>query len=140
MVIIWIIVLIAALILEAATAALVSIWFCVAAVPTIIAAVCGANLTVQLIIFTVVTVVCLIFTRPAIKKLMPNKFTPTNSELDVGKSAVVIEEINNAIGKGRVKLNGVDWAAVSIDNSIIPADAVVIVEEVRSAKLAVKKA
>ena len=139
MVIIWIIIFVIALILEFATSALVSIWFCLAAVPSLIAAVCGANLTVQLIIFTAVTIICLIFTRPALKKLMPHKFIPTNTELIIGKTAIVIEEINNALGKGRVRLDGIDWSAISSDDMVISCDSVVIVEEIRSAKLVVLK-
>lgn len=138
MVILWIIALVVALILEAATTALISVWFALGSIGGLIAAAADAPFFVQLIVFTLVTVVCLIFTRPFIKKFMPKKFIPTNSELDVGKKAVVIEEINNAHGKGRVKLNGVDWAAVSVDDDVIPLDAVVVVEEIRSAKLAVK--
>jgi len=68
---------------------------------------------------------------------MPNKSTPTNSELNVGKSAVTIEEIDNARGTGRIKLDGVDWRAVSADNSVIAKDTVVTVTEVQSAKLVV---
>jgi membrane protein implicated in regulation of membrane protease activity len=58
-------------------------------------------------------------------------------ELDVGKKAVVIEEINNSIGKGRVKLSGVDWKAVSDDDSVIAKDSIVTVQEVNGSKLIV---
>ncbi len=138
MILLWIGILIAALVIEAATTALVSVWFAAAAIPALIAAACGASVTVQLIIYAVVFAVCLIFTRPALKKLMPDRYTPTNSELNVGKTAVVIEEINNTAGNGRVRLDGVDWSAVSSDGSIIPKESIVSVKEVISAKLYVE--
>ncbi len=137
MVIVWTIVLIAALIVEGATFALVAIWFAAGALGALIAAGLGTPLVVQLIVFTVLAAVMLIFTRPLLKKLFPNKFIPTNSELEIGKTAVVIEAIDNASGKGRVKLGGVNWAAVSENGEYFAEDEVVVVKEIRSAKVVV---
>ncbi len=134
----WLILLVAAILIEAATTTLVSIWFGAGALAALIAQLLGAPLWLQWVIFSVFTAVLLIFTRPIVKKLMPNKFTPTNADLHVGKTAVVIEEINGDLGTGRVRLNGVDWKAVNDSGEIIAADTVVTVAEVRGAKLAVK--
>lgn len=139
MVIVWTVVLIAALIVEGATFALVAIWFAAGALGALIAAGLGASLIVQLIIFTVLAAVMLIFTRPLLKKLFPNKFIPTNSELEIGKTAVVIEAIDNATGKGRVKLSGVNWAAISENGEDISEDEIVVVKEIRSAKVVVAR-
>jgi len=139
MVIVWTVVLVAALIVEGATFALVAIWFAAGALGALIAAGLGAPLFVQLIVFTVLAVIMLIFTRPLLKKLFPNKFIPTNSELEIGKTAVVIEAIDNATGKGRVKLSGVNWAAVSENGEDIPEDEIVVVKEIRSAKVVVAR-
>lgn len=70
-----------------------------------------------------------------IKKICSKKIQPTNIELDVGKTAVVIEEINNKIDTGRAKLNGVDWKAVSADDSIIPEGSIVRIDNIRGTKL-----
>lgn len=139
MVIVWIIVFAAAVILEAATFALVSIWFAAGAVGALIAAAAGASLAVQLIVFALLAGLLLLFTRPLLKKLFPHKFIPTNFELEVGKTAVVIEKIDNNAGKGRVRLGGVDWAAVSENGENIPEGDIVTVREVRSSKLAVER-
>ena len=139
MVIVWTVVLIAALIVEGATFALVAIWFAAGALGALIAAGLGATLFVQLIVFVVLALVMLIFTRPLLKKLFPNKFIPTNSELEIGKTAVVIEAIDNATGKGRVKLSGVNWAAISENGEDIPVDEIVVVKEIRSAKVVVAR-
>ncbi len=139
MVIFWIVILVAALLVEAATFALVSIWFAAGALGAMIAASMGANLTVQLVVFALLAGLLLVFTRPLLKKLFPHRFIPTNSELEVGKTAVVIEEIDNETGKGRVKLGGVNWAAVSADNEKIPVGEIVKVTAVCSAKLSVSR-
>ena len=116
-----------------------AIWFAAGALGALIAAGLGAPFFVQLIVFTVLAAVMLIFTRPLLKKLFPNKFIPTNSELEVGKTAVVIEAVDNATGKGRVKLGGVNWAAVSENGEDIPVDEIVVVKEIRSAKVVVAR-
>lgn len=139
MVILWIVVFAAALIIEAASFALVSIWFAAGAVGALIAAAVGAPFWLQLIIFGILAGLLLIFTRPLLKKLFPNKFIPTNSELEVGKTAVVIEDIDNETGRGRAKLGGVNWAAVSADGEKISAGETVTVKEIRSAKLVVER-
>jgi membrane protein implicated in regulation of membrane protease activity len=64
-------------------------------------------------------------------------YTPTNSELDIGKTAVVIEDVDNLKGTGRATLNGVDWIAVSKDNEPIPKGSVVVVEDIQGSKLVV---
>lgn len=139
MVIFWIIVFVAAILIEAATAALISIWFAAGALAAVIAAALDASLTVQLILFVAFTGITLVFTRPFVKKLFPKKFIPTNSDSFVGKTAVVIEEVDSARGVGRVKFNGVDWIAVTENDDIIEMDSVVRIKEVRGAKLLVEK-
>ena len=79
LIILWIVVFAAALIIEAASFALVSIWFAAGALGALIAAAVGAPFWVQLIIFGILAGLLLIFTRPLLKKLFPHKFIPTNS-------------------------------------------------------------
>ncbi len=139
MIIIWSVVLIAAVLIEAAVSGLISVWFAGGALIALLASALGAPLWLQSVLFIAVSAVLLFFTRPVVKRLMPNKFVPTNAELSVGKSAVVIEDIDTEHGKGRVRLGGVDWIAVSDGGILIPKDTVVTVTEVRGAKLAVKR-
>ncbi|MGN0642507.1 MAG: NfeD family protein [Huintestinicola sp.] len=139
MIVLWIILLVACSLLEAATFALVSIWFAVGALCALVAAAAGVNATVQWIIFLAVSVLLLIFTRPLLKKIMPKKYIPTNGELDIGKNAVVIEKIDSAAGTGRVRLEGVDWSAVSADGSVIEEGCTVVVKGKGAATLTVEK-
>ena len=138
MVYLWLILFVAAVLIEAATTALISIWFAVGSIAALAAAAFGAPVWLQLIVFAAFAGIMLIFTRPMLKKLFPKKFTPTNTELSIGKSAVVIEDINNSLGTGRVRLNGVDWMAIAANGSIIEKDTVVTVKEINGAKLIVE--
>lgn len=138
MVYFWLILFVAAILIEAATTALISIWFAVGSIAALAAAALGAPVWLQLVVFAVFAGIMLIFTRPLLKKLFPKKFIPTNTELSIGKSAVVIEEINNSLGTGRVRLNGVDWKAVTADGRVVEKDTVVTVKEINGAKLLVE--
>ncbi len=137
MIILWIILVVVAVLLEAATMALVSIWFAAGALAAVVAAALGFPLWVQIAVSLIVSLVLLAATRPLLKKLMPDKYIPTNGELDIGKKAVVIETVDNAKSTGRVKLDGVDWSADSWDGSVIKKDTVVIVKARGTTKLTV---
>ena len=97
----------------------------------------GASFLIQMTVFVVASVILLILTLPLAKKLTNFKKTATNSELNIGQFATVIEEVNAEKGTGRVKLKGVDWTAISSDGSIIPKDSVVIVNKIKGTKLIV---
>jgi membrane protein implicated in regulation of membrane protease activity len=134
--ILWGIVFAVLVIAELSTTQLISIWFAVGALGAFIAAVFSAPLIVQFAIFTLLSLLLLIFTRPFFNKVVKG-YTPTNSELDLGKTAVVIEDVDNLKGTGRATLNGVDWIAVSKDNEPIPKGSVVVVEDIQGSKLVV---
>lgn len=135
----WLVVLVAAILIEASCFALISIWFAVGALAAFIAAFCGASGTIQMIIFLGVSVTALALTRPLLKKLMPTKYIPTNGELDIGKTAVVTERIDPTAGTGRVCIGGVNWGANSADGSVIEEGDTVIVCAKGAAYLTVQK-
>lgn len=135
--ILWGVVFAIMVVAELSTMQLVSIWFAAGALAAFIGAICEVSFVAQLILFTAISIVLLVFTRPLLKKVTVNKVQPTNADLDIGKTAVVIEEINNTSGTGRVRISGVDWKAVSGDGSVIPSDTVVTVTAVQGAKLTV---
>jgi len=133
--IIWGVVFAVMVIAELMSLQLISIWFAAGALASFIFALCGFGMGVQLFVFAAVSVALLLVTRPLLKKVTVNKIQPTNIELDIGKTAVVIEKINNDIDTGRAKLNGVDWKAVSADGSIIPEGSIVKIDSIKGAKL-----
>lgn len=119
-------------------AALISIWFALAALISMFCAIAKLSFAVQLVVFVISSVLLLVLTRPLVKKVA-NKIVPTNYELDVGRTAIVVESIDNKVNKGRVKLDGTNWSARSADGSNIPEGEPVTVVKVDSAKLIVQK-
>ncbi|MDE5947105.1 MAG: NfeD family protein [Oscillospiraceae bacterium] len=133
----WAIVIIVAVLIEASTFQLISIWFAVSGFIALIVNIMGASFGVQFAVFTIASVILLIIGFPIGRKLADFKKTPTNFEINKGKFATVIEEINIKNGTGRVRLNDVDWIAVSSNGNIIPKDSVVMIDEIKGTKLTV---
>ncbi|MBQ5331224.1 MAG: NfeD family protein [Oscillospiraceae bacterium] len=137
--VLWIVVLIVATIAEAVTTALVSIWFCVGAVAAAVAAGLGVPVFFQLLIFVGVSALTLLITRPLVGKMLPKgDHAATNGEDDVGKHAIVVEDINERSGTGRVKLGDVDWAAVSENGSVLSKGSMVEIVSKGAAVLTVR--
>lgn len=136
----WAIAVVAFVIAEIATVQLVSIWFAAGAFVTLLLSYFyELSAFEQLGIFIISSSVFLLLSIPLIKKRRKKTAVATNAELDVGRHATVIEEINVDKGTGRVTLNGVNWSAVPEDeNAIIPEGAIVIVTKVMGAKLRVR--
>ncbi len=128
------------LVLEAATFQLVSIWLALGSLVSLIIAVAAPDspLWLQLLIFLAVSVVSLVATRPAVKKLVKSKHE-TNAQLDVGRTVVVTETINNELSQGRAKLNGSYWTALSVNGDIIEEGATAKIVSIDGSKLVVEK-
>ncbi|MBR4555161.1 MAG: NfeD family protein [Ruminococcus sp.] len=139
MVIFWAIAFGVFVIAEVATLnALVSIWFAVGSLGAMFFALGGLSFVWQMVMFVGLSTLILIVTRPLVKKMQGRKYA-TNFELDIGKSAMVIESIDNQLGQGRVKLDGTDWSARSEDGSPIEEGAIVTVKMVDGSKLIVSR-
>ncbi len=140
MMIFWAVVFVLMVIAECGTMQLVSIWFAVGSLGAFFAAMFNLGFTGQLAIFVLVSLLLLLATRPLLKKLRVQNVVPMNADKEIGATAVIIEEVNAAVGTGRVRLNGVDWIAVSEDGTVLPVNTVVTVQQVQGAKLIVAKA
>lgn len=129
------------LVMELVTTQLVSIWFSAAALITgIIVAIFDMQIAWQIVVFVVLSIGALFATRPLMKKLMKNiKGSQTNLDLNIGKTAMVVETIDNIKETGAVKINGLVWTARSTDGSIIEVGEVVIFERVSGNKAFVSK-
>ncbi len=134
---IWLIFSIILFTVEALTVNLFTIWFGIGALVAMIATLIGANTVIQLLIFAVVSVILLVFTRPlAVKGI---KKTPTNSDSLIGKNGIVTKEINNIAATGEIKVGGKYWTARSEDETIIEAESVVEIIAISGVKLIVKQ-
>lgn len=137
--ILWLAALIVLLIVELLTMGLTTIWFAGGALIALIAALCGAPLWLQIVLFIVVSIVLLLVTRPIAMKYWNKDRIKTNAESLIGQTALVTEEIDNLKANGVVTVNGNEWTARSADNRLIPKDAVVIIKEIQGVKLLVEE-
>ena len=133
----WAILFVMLVIAELCTLQLISIWFAIGSFLAMIASYYDCSILTQSIIFVVSSGVLFAVTFPFIRKYANSKKIATNSELNLGRNAIVIEEINRENGTGRVKLDGVDWSAVS--DEIIEKGVTVIVKQIDGTKLRVVK-
>lgn len=138
-VMIWLILLIVFIGVEAATLGLTSIWFAGGALLALIVAALNGPVWLQVVVFLIAALVLLIFTRPIAMKYFNKEREKTNIDSIVGKQAVVTKEINNLHAAGTVVVGGQEWSARSCeDDVIIPQDAVVVIEAVSGVKLIVR--
>ena len=134
----WLAVFVLLIVIELATMGLTTIWFAGGAVAGFIASMLGANVVIQAVVFFVVSIVLLIFTRPFAVRYVNSNKTKTNIDGLIGQEALVLEEINNIRETGCARLEGKEWTARSVDDTVILADTVVIVERIEGVKLIVK--
>ena len=127
-------------ILEAVTVSVVSIWFMAGSLAAILAALCGASLPVQIVLFLAVSVALLACLRPLVRKYVSPKITATNADRVIGKTAVVTESIDNIAAQRAVKVGGVVWTARSSGGKPIAAGAQVQVDRIEGVKLYVTPA
>ncbi|MBR1508179.1 MAG: NfeD family protein [Eubacterium sp.] len=133
----WIIVAGVALLIEAITTGLTSIWFTIGGFVAAVAAWLGAGLPVQIILFLVVSIALMLLVRPLAKKKVTGEVVPTNADSLIGRKLVVIEEVNNREKTGKAKVGDIDWTLRSLNGTVIPKDSIVVVKEIEGTKLQV---
>lgn len=138
--ILWLVLLILFLAAEGATAAITTIWFAAGALAAMIAALLGAQLWLQVVLFTAVSVGLLLALRPVLKKFITPKKVATNADALIGTEGLVLEKIDNLAGTGRVKLGGMEWAARSETGEAIEAGTVIKVNKIQGVKVFVTPA
>lgn len=106
MMIFWLIVLIITIVVEVVTMGLTSIWFAGGALVAVIAAALHAPVGVQIVLFLLVSLLLLFFTRPIAVRYFNKDRVRTNVESLVGRQAIVISEIDNLQGIGQVTVGG----------------------------------
>lgn len=137
--IVWLIILALCLVVEIATLGLVTIWFAGGALVAFFVAMLTDNVLVQVIVFLVVSLLLLFFTRPVAKRFYNNKRTKTNVDGIIGEQCKVTETIDNFNETGVVLLNGLEWTARSKNEAVIEAGARVKVCAVDGVKVIVEQ-
>ncbi|HEB84615.1 MAG TPA: NfeD family protein [Bacteroidetes bacterium] len=102
----------------------------------------GGNLTFQLIVFGIVTIVIFFTIRPLMMRLAKKSESTVKTNVDalVGRYGKVVAAIDPDANSGRVRIGGEDWWAVTEDETPVPEGARVIVLRVDGSKLIVRDA
>lgn len=137
MTIVWIAAIVLFLIVEAATAGLVTIWFAVGALAALLAAMFNAPVWLQLVWFLAISIAAFAVTRPLAKKYLNSKTLPTNADMLIGQECVVTEAIDNLAGTGAVSVGGKVWTARSVAQHVIPQGTHAVVMRIEGVKLIV---
>ena len=93
--VIWLIALAVFIVVELVSMALTTIWFAGGSLIAAVAAAFSAPLWLQIILFFVVSLVLLWFTRPLAVRYFNKDRVRTNVESMIGMQAIVTSEINN---------------------------------------------
>ncbi len=135
----WVAVLVVLLIIEGCTFSLTTIWGALSAFVLIFVARTGLAFRWQLLLFFLITVLLLLFTRPfAIKKLKLGR-EKMNADSILGHEVLVQESILQ-FKTGSVKSkNGVIWSARSEDGNEILEGAVCVVTGIEGNTLLLKR-
>ena len=86
----WLAAAVALLAAEGLTVNLVSIWFAVGAVGGLAASWLGASLLVQFAVFALVSFVCLLVTRPLVRRLRPAAPKGLDADGNLGRTGLVL--------------------------------------------------
>jgi membrane protein implicated in regulation of membrane protease activity len=95
------------------------------------------NLPGQLLVFALITVLFIVFTRPLVIKLVKSNDTVSNVNALIGQHGIALTSISS-LNYGQVKVNGEIWTAVSSQE--IEANIRVVVTGIDGVKLVVEKA
>lgn len=125
-------------VIEGMTLGLTTVWFSLSAVLMIFISMLHPPFYVQCVLFALVALLLLFFTRPIALKFLHTKRENTNADSLIGKKAVVLQTITEW-EKGQVKINGAVWTAASVDGAAIPAGDECIIEKIEGVTLIVKK-
>ena len=135
----WLIAFFVFLVAELATIGLVSVWFAVGALAAYVANLLGAGVYLQFGVFMLVSIAVMLLARPFALKVIDKHKTQTNVDSLPGRKVKVVSEINNIEGRGSVFIDGVEWTARSVDDSIIKENELVTVDHVEGVKAIVKR-
>lgn len=112
---IWILIAVIFAVIEGFTMGLTTIWFTVGGVAACIVALLGGPLLLQIVVFFIVSIILLYFTRPLAEKRLKIGHEKNNIDQMIGKTCLVTGKIE-PYHTGQAKVNGMVWTAAVKDN------------------------
>lgn len=136
--VVWTVVGVLALVIELATATLVSIWFVPAAILTCLLSLAVDSIPIQIVVFVVLSAISMVISRKIYKKYIKKDKDEISAENKlIGKVAKTTEETDANTGK--VLVGDIYWKAVSETGEKIGKDETVIITGVEGTTLIIKK-
>ena len=117
---------------EIITTGFLVFWLGVAGLITMCVSFFTDNLMIQASIFAILSAVLILATKPFVKKFVNKKGNTekTNAFSIIGKTAIVIKDIDSINGVGQIKVDGEVWSAEGVDGSNIEKGTKVEVKEI----------
>ena len=133
----WLVAVIVLVVAEVLTVQLVAIWPAIGGIGAMVAASLDQPVWLQFLLFAVISLVLLVFTRPLVRRLVrqPAPAATNSTERFIGTQTVTDETVDNAAETGTVTVSGVVWTARASDGAPIPAGTHVVIERCEGTKL-----
>lgn len=107
---VWVLIIVLSAVVEMASLNLISIWFIPSALVAFILSLLSVPVWIQSTVFFVISIVLLVLSKTILKDVIKLRPIATNADTNIGKTAVVVEDINpNA--PGTVRIRGQIWTA-----------------------------
>ncbi len=133
--ILWLILMVVFLVVEASTVTMVSLWFAAGALAAMVISLLQGAVWLQVTVFVAVSAVLLTALRPLVRKYVTPKLTATNVDSVIGSTGLVTVAIDNVKATGQVKLGAMVWTARSSSGDLIPEGTLVRVEKIEGVKV-----
>ncbi|MFL0250779.1 NfeD family protein [Clostridium neuense] len=114
---IWILIFVIMIFIDIVTSGFLFVWFSIGAAGAIVTYLLGGNAITQVIVFAIISIVCLVFGYPMAKKLIKGtvKRTPLMEEKYIGKELIAENNIEDV---SKIMVGGVYWTAQNIGHPI----------------------
>ena len=133
--ILWLVLLVGFLAMEATTVNVTTIWFALGALAAMVASMLGAKLWLQVVLFFAVSGLLLALLRPVLRKYFTPKLTKTNVDAVIGTTGLVTARIDNVQAQGQVKLGAMEWSARSSSGKPLEVGTLIKVDRVEGVKV-----
>ena len=137
--VVWLILCGVFLLIEIFTVSFLMFWPGIGAFLAFITSLITDNEVIQIAVFVISTTLMIIFMKPLVKKFFKNNDnTKMNYSSLIGKTGIVVKDIDTINSIGQVKVNGELWSAFTEDENI-KSGSTVSVLAIEGVKLKVKK-
>lgn len=137
MAVVWLIIMIIFLAIEASTVGLTCIWFAAGSLVALLLALFNVPVIAQIIVFLIVSICLLVFTRKIFVEKLKTGKVDTNADALIGEMGEVISKIE-PLHMGQVRAKGQVWSAICKEDIVIDEGVTVKIRAIEGVKLIVK--